>query len=158
VRHTLSREISYGHVSTSDPDSDPEFTSGAFFDADKSPKTARKSRSTKGLTAVRRVRRTRRSETLKGIPSEPRKYPTQTSADNRASESEKCRKSASQNPLLSFFRRHKITMNEHWFPSKHEPFHPQMKNWGCMLTPLMKNMKIPTANIQILSLQRMMNL
>ena len=74
MQHKLARKISYSRVSTSDPDSDPEFTSGAFFDADKPPKTSRKSRSAKGLTTARRVKRTKKSETLEGIhPSELRK-------------------------------------------------------------------------------------
>ncbi|KAH9044878.1 P-loop containing nucleoside triphosphate hydrolase protein [Lactarius hengduanensis] len=67
-----------------DPDSDPEFTSGAIFSADKSPKKARKSRS---AIDPRRVKRNRRNEVL----------------DDVRPKAEKCRKNASQNPLLGFF-------------------------------------------------------
>ncbi|KAH9031884.1 P-loop containing nucleoside triphosphate hydrolase protein [Lactarius pseudohatsudake] len=67
-----------------DPDSDPEFTSGAIFSADKSPKNARKSRS---AIDPRRVKRNRRNEVL----------------DDVRPKAEKCRKNASQNPLLGFF-------------------------------------------------------
>ncbi len=73
MQRKLAREISYGRVSTSDPDSDPEFTSGAIFGADKSPKKARRSRSAVGPSTARRAKRTRRSEILDGAhPSEQR--------------------------------------------------------------------------------------
>ncbi|KAH8983351.1 hypothetical protein EDB92DRAFT_1578468 [Lactarius akahatsu] len=64
-----------------------QFTSGAIFSADKSPKKARKSRSAIDPTTTRRIKRNRRNEVL----------------DDFRPKAEKCRKNASQNPLLGFF-------------------------------------------------------
>ena len=69
LQYKIGRKITYGGVSTSDPDSDPEFTSGPFLGSVKSPKKARTSRSAVGPT--RRAKRTRRGEELKSVrPSE----------------------------------------------------------------------------------------
>jgi hypothetical protein len=72
MRYKLVREISYGRVSTSDPDSDPEFTSGPLLGSVKSPKKSRTGRSAVGPT--RRAKRTRRAEDIDNVrPSEQRK-------------------------------------------------------------------------------------
>lgn len=60
---------------------------------------------------------------------------------NLASEMERSHKSMSQNPLLDFFSRHKMLVNEHRFSSKLWSVHPQMKAWDWKSTPLMKRLK-----------------